>query len=217
MEAHADALCNAAEAFGEALAELEVNPSTTVAEYALLKQAGASGGDGGGAGAAGGSAAAAASAAVPGVKENKEEDESVAALAASSGRVVLNVGFGMGIVDSALQRRLTRPQDRHFIIEPHPAVLAKMKTDGWFGDGGGEGAAASSSVSSSSSSTSSSSTSSSSTSSSSSSSSSTSSTSLPVTLYKNVTVLKGTWQDALSGTKASLPKDIKFDGVFFDT
>jgi len=37
----------------------------------------------------------------------------------SSGRAVLNIGFGMGIVDNALQRR--KPS-RHVIVEAHPAV-----------------------------------------------------------------------------------------------
>jgi len=39
-----------------------------------------------------------------------------------AGRAVLNIGFGMGIVDGALQRR--RP-GRHVIVEAHPAVIKK--------------------------------------------------------------------------------------------
>lgn len=41
---------------------------------------------------------------------------------------VLNVGFGMGIVDTALQSH--RPA-QHTIIEAHPQVLKKMHMDGW--------------------------------------------------------------------------------------
>lgn len=41
---------------------------------------------------------------------------------------VLNVGFGMGIVDGYLQER--RPES-HVIIEAHPAVIKRMKETGW--------------------------------------------------------------------------------------
>ncbi|WFD42848.1 type IV protein arginine methyltransferase [Malassezia psittaci] len=41
---------------------------------------------------------------------------------------VLNVGFGLGIIDEAIQAY--RPE-RHVIIEPHPDVLAFMKNQGW--------------------------------------------------------------------------------------
>ena len=44
------------------------------------------------------------------------------------GRRVLNVGFGMGIIDSALARR---GPGHHTIIEAHPAVYAKMVEAGW--------------------------------------------------------------------------------------
>jgi len=44
------------------------------------------------------------------------------------GKVVLNVGFGMGIIDSALQELKLK---EHFIIEAHPIVYEKMKRDGW--------------------------------------------------------------------------------------
>lgn len=46
-----------------------------------------------------------------------------------SGPVVLNVGFGMGIIDSYIQE--LKPK-RHYICEAHPQVLAKMKADGWY-------------------------------------------------------------------------------------
>uniref|UniRef100_A0A7S2C2A1 RMT2 domain-containing protein n=1 Tax=Octactis speculum TaxID=3111310 RepID=A0A7S2C2A1_9STRA len=41
---------------------------------------------------------------------------------------VLNVGFGMGIIDTALQ---SRNPTHHTIIEAHPQVYAKMVADGW--------------------------------------------------------------------------------------
>ena len=41
---------------------------------------------------------------------------------------VLNVGFGMGIVDGYLQER--RPES-HVIIEAHSAVIKRMKETGW--------------------------------------------------------------------------------------
>ncbi|KAI5777634.1 S-adenosyl-L-methionine-dependent methyltransferase [Geopyxis carbonaria] len=46
-----------------------------------------------------------------------------------AGKRVLNVGFGMGIIDSYIQ---TKSPARHVIVEPHPDVLARMRTDGWF-------------------------------------------------------------------------------------
>lgn len=44
------------------------------------------------------------------------------------GKVVLNVGFGMGIIDTALQK--LNPAG-HYIIEAHPDVYQKMLNDGW--------------------------------------------------------------------------------------
>lgn len=41
---------------------------------------------------------------------------------------VLNVGFGLGIVDEAIQ---AHKPGRHVIIEPHPDVLAFMEARGW--------------------------------------------------------------------------------------
>lgn len=43
-------------------------------------------------------------------------------------RCVLNLGFGMGYIDTALQR--LGPAEHH-ICEPHPDVYAKMRRDGW--------------------------------------------------------------------------------------
>ena len=45
----------------------------------------------------------------------------------SAGGDVLNVGFGMGIVDTAIQRR--RPRS-HTIIEAHPDVHRRMLDTG---------------------------------------------------------------------------------------
>nr|CAO98827.1 arginine methyltransferase [Nakaseomyces delphensis] len=43
--------------------------------------------------------------------------------------VVLNIGFGMGIIDTFLNEK--KPK-KHYICEAHPDVLAKMKEDGWY-------------------------------------------------------------------------------------
>lgn len=43
--------------------------------------------------------------------------------------VVMNIGFGMGIIDGMIQDR--KPA-KHYIIEAHPDVLKKMKDDGWY-------------------------------------------------------------------------------------
>ncbi|KAF5385873.1 hypothetical protein D9615_002229 [Tricholomella constricta] len=44
---------------------------------------------------------------------------------------VLNVGFGLGIIDSLFQSLHVRPTE-HVIIEPHPDVLQHMKERGWY-------------------------------------------------------------------------------------
>lgn len=43
--------------------------------------------------------------------------------------VVLNIGFGMGIIDTYIQELGPK---LHYICEAHPDVLAKMKKDGWY-------------------------------------------------------------------------------------
>ena len=43
----------------------------------------------------------------------------------------LNVGFGMGIIDSHIQAHSNKPAEHH-IIEAHPDVLKSMKHNGWF-------------------------------------------------------------------------------------
>ncbi|KAK9830600.1 hypothetical protein WJX81_003470 [Elliptochloris bilobata] len=54
--------------------------------------------------------------------------EAHAHVVARSGSDVLNVGFGLGLVDEAIQRRHPRT---HTIIEAHPGVHARMLRDGW--------------------------------------------------------------------------------------
>lgn len=41
---------------------------------------------------------------------------------------VLNIGFGMGIIDGYLQER--KPES-HVIVEAHPAVIQRMKDEQW--------------------------------------------------------------------------------------
>lgn len=42
---------------------------------------------------------------------------------------VLNIGFGMGIIDTMIEEK--KPT-KHYISEAHPDVLAKLKADGWY-------------------------------------------------------------------------------------
>jgi len=46
---------------------------------------------------------------------------------------ILNIGFGMGIVDTAFQKFKPRT---HTIVEAHPGVLKKMSEEGWDKKGG---------------------------------------------------------------------------------
>jgi protein arginine N-methyltransferase 2 len=48
-----------------------------------------------------------------------------------AGLKVLNVGFGLGIIDNLFQS-LPTPPLQHFIIEAHPDVLRHMKELGWY-------------------------------------------------------------------------------------
>lgn len=48
-----------------------------------------------------------------------------------AGPAVLNIGFGLGLIDAQLQAQPTPPR-RHIIVEAHPTVLARMRHDGWF-------------------------------------------------------------------------------------
>ena len=54
--------------------------------------------------------------------------EAHAARLCAAGGDVLNIGFGMGIVDRAIQ---ARGPASHTIIEAHPMVYEKMGRDGW--------------------------------------------------------------------------------------
>ena len=54
--------------------------------------------------------------------------EAHAAAMQPAGRSVLNVGFGLGLIDRCLQSR--RPKAHH-IVECHPDVLAAMQQEGW--------------------------------------------------------------------------------------
>lgn len=42
---------------------------------------------------------------------------------------VLNIGFGMGIIDTMIQ---AKSPTKHYICEAHPDVLQKLKQDGWY-------------------------------------------------------------------------------------
>ncbi len=48
----------------------------------------------------------------------------------SPGLRILNIGFGMGIIDTYIQSHANKPANHH-IIEAHPAVLANMRAQGW--------------------------------------------------------------------------------------
>ncbi|KAI0038902.1 hypothetical protein FA95DRAFT_1659148 [Auriscalpium vulgare] len=49
----------------------------------------------------------------------------------AGGPKVLNVGFGLGIIDTFFQG-LPTPPSLHVIIEPHPDVLQYMRSEGWY-------------------------------------------------------------------------------------
>eukprot|EP00850_Spirogloea_muscicola_P022637 SM000304S11859 [mRNA] locus=s304:123482:126140:- [translate_table: standard] len=54
--------------------------------------------------------------------------EAHAHVVCSQGGDILNVGFGLGLVDKAIQRR--NPKS-HTIVEAHPDVYARMLAEGW--------------------------------------------------------------------------------------
>ena len=43
---------------------------------------------------------------------------------------ILNIGFGMGIIDSHIQNHTNKPSTHH-IIEAHTEVLSQMQANGW--------------------------------------------------------------------------------------
>jgi protein arginine N-methyltransferase 2 len=50
-------------------------------------------------------------------------------ISSTENAIVLNVGFGMGIIDTFIQ---SHKPAKHYICEAHPDVLAKLKKDGWY-------------------------------------------------------------------------------------
>lgn len=62
-----------------------------------------------------------------GSSSEKQDDQDQATAAPAQGKRILNVGFGMGIIDTMFAA--TKPQ-RHHIIEAHPAVLAHIDNGG---------------------------------------------------------------------------------------
>ena len=59
-----------------------------------------------------------------------EEDimKDAAALICRDGGKILNIGFGLGIIDNYIQ---SYTPEEHWIIEAHPQVIDKMKEEGW--------------------------------------------------------------------------------------
>lgn len=45
---------------------------------------------------------------------------------------VVNIGFGLGLIDSCIQEACNPPPTTHLIIEPHKDVLAHARSLGWF-------------------------------------------------------------------------------------
>ena len=56
--------------------------------------------------------------------------KSADAILESPGLRVLNIGFGMGIIDSLIQSHPNQPAEHH-IIEAHPDVLKEIENKGW--------------------------------------------------------------------------------------
>jgi protein arginine N-methyltransferase 2 len=56
--------------------------------------------------------------------------KSADAILIEPGLKILNIGFGMGIIDTHIQSHPRRPSSHH-IIEAHPTVLATMREQGW--------------------------------------------------------------------------------------
>ena len=53
------------------------------------------------------------------------------ALLTTPGLRILNIGFGMGIIDGFIQNHTNKPASHH-IIEAHPSVITDMRKKGWF-------------------------------------------------------------------------------------
>ncbi|KIX92620.1 uncharacterized protein Z520_11649 [Fonsecaea multimorphosa CBS 102226] len=56
--------------------------------------------------------------------------QSANALLAEPGLKILNIGFGMGIIDNHIQAHVNRLASHH-IVEAHPDVLGSMERNGW--------------------------------------------------------------------------------------
>ena len=56
--------------------------------------------------------------------------QSANALLIQPGLKVLNIGYGMGIIDTHIQNNPNKPASHH-IVEAHPDVLREMQTNGW--------------------------------------------------------------------------------------
>ncbi|KAH0843952.1 hypothetical protein AYO21_08342 [Fonsecaea monophora] len=56
--------------------------------------------------------------------------QSTNALLSEPGLKILNIGFGMGIIDTHIQNHANKPTSHH-IVEAHADVLSKMESDGW--------------------------------------------------------------------------------------
>lgn len=67
-------------------------------------------------------------------------DAHAAAMRASCGALeaprLLNVGFGLGLLDASLQRAFAGTSAQHAIVEPHADVLAHARATGWGGRAG---------------------------------------------------------------------------------
>ena len=57
--------------------------------------------------------------------------ESANALLTTPNLKIMNIGFGMGIIDNHFQSHLNKPSSHH-IVEAHSAVLADMRSKGWY-------------------------------------------------------------------------------------
>ena len=53
------------------------------------------------------------------------------AILTEPGLNILNIGFGMGIIDNHIQSHSSKPSSHH-IIEAHPTVLATIRAGGWY-------------------------------------------------------------------------------------
>ena len=56
--------------------------------------------------------------------------KSADAILTQGGLRILNIGFGMGVIDTCIQSHHNKPSSHH-IVEAHPMVLADMDRQGW--------------------------------------------------------------------------------------